>query len=527
MPGVGGRKGKAKTMAVKMFAAISIGSAVTEMKIFEFTSQKVMKEVDWISTRLPLGHDAYTTGRIGSRNVEELCTVLRDFKRVMDGYRITDYKACGTSAFRESRNMLIMRDYIEKQTGLRIEGLSNSEQRFVDYQSIASVTSEFEKIIQNPTAIVDIGGSSMQISLFDKDKLITTQNIRVGSITIREKLTPLEKNSRHFEKMLREILDHELAGFNKLYQKDRQIKNLIVVGGNLLELIRPFEKGNNRITSVSGADYQKLYERISGLRPEEIARTLELSQEGSAEIATSAIFCKALMENFGVDTVWLPGFSLSDGLAYDYGVKNRFIRNGHNFEEDIIAAARSISKRYKCSQSHVKNLEAIALQVFDKMKKVHGMGARERLLLQIAVILHNCGKFISLENVADCAFNIIMATEIIGLSHSEREMIAYTVKFNTSPFVYYTELAEKADLSKEEYLIIAKMTAILRIVNAMDRTHKQKCKDVTVVLKERELKITVASQEDLALESGAFAEKAEFFEEVFNVHPVLRQKKRL
>ena len=133
------------------------------------------------------------------------------------------------------------------------------------------------------------------------------------------------------------------------------------------------------------------------------------------------------MENFGVDTVWLPGFNMGDGLAYEYGVKHGYIQNGHNFEEDIIAAARSISKRYKCSQSHVKNLESIALAVFDKMKKVHGMGNRERLLLQISVILHNCGKFISLEDVSDCAFNIIMATEIIGLSHSEREMIAYTV----------------------------------------------------------------------------------------------------
>ena len=57
-------------MALKTFAAISIGSAVTEMKIFEFTSRRAMKEVDWISTRLGLGLDAYTMGRISSRNVE-------------------------------------------------------------------------------------------------------------------------------------------------------------------------------------------------------------------------------------------------------------------------------------------------------------------------------------------------------------------------------------------------------------------------------------------------------------------------
>ena len=512
-------------MALKTFAAISIGSAVTEMKIFEFTSRRVMKEVDWISTRLGLGLDAYTMGRISSRNVEELCRVLRDFARIMDGYKVNAYRACATSAFRESRNMLILVDYIEKQTGLTIEVLSNSEQRFIDYQSIASVTTEFESIIQNPAAIVDIGGSSMQVSLFDKDKLITTQNIRIGSITTREKLTPLEKNSLHFEKMLREIVDHELAGFNKLFQKDRQIRNLIVVGGNLLEVIRPTEKGNKKFASISGDNFQKFYERITVMRPEEIAAEFSLPQDAAAEGATAMVLCKVLMENFGVDTVWLPGFSLSDGLAYHYGVKKHYIQKGHNFDEDILAAARTISKRYKCSQSHVKNLESNALQIFDKMKKIHGMDSRERLLLQIAVVLHNCGKFISLEDVSECAFHIIMATEIIGLSHSEREMIAYTVRFNTSPFLYYREFTQEADISKEEYLTIAKITAILRLANAMDRTHKQKCQDVTMTLKNRELKITVTSQEDLSLEFGTFREKAEFFEEVFNVHPTIRQKK--
>ncbi|MFR3322111.1 MAG: hypothetical protein ACLTSZ_14500 [Lachnospiraceae bacterium] len=147
--------------------------------------------------------------------------------------------------------------------------------------------------------------------------------------------------------------------------------------------------------------------------------------------------------------------------------------------------------------------------------------------MQIAVVLHNCGKFISLEDVSECCVPYYVATEIIGLSHSEREMIAYTVRFNTSPFLYYREFTQEADISKEEYLTIAKITAILWLANAMDRTHKQKCQDVTMTFKNRELKITVTSQEDLSLEFGTFREKAEFFEEVFNVHPTIRQKKYL
>lgn len=514
-------------MAVKYFAAIGIGSTVTDMKIFEWGGRKPAREVENVSTRMNLGLDVYQTGRIGSRHVEELCTVLRSFRQIMQGYKVDAYRICATSAFRESRNMLILRDYVEKQTGLRIEVLSNSEQRFMDYKSIASVSSEFETIIQNAAAIVDIGSSSMQISLFDKDKLITTQNIRIGSVTTREHLAPLMKNSEHFEKMVVELLNHELAGFAKLYQKDRQIKNLIVIGGNLLELMRQYRSESREITAVTKNQFQEIYENVIGLNQDEISERFHISFDQTGVMVPSAIYCRALMENLGAETLWLPDYSICDGMAYDYGVKNGYIQNSHNFEEDIIAAARSIAKRYKCSQAHIRNLEEIALLVFDRMKKIHGMGKRERLLLQISIILHNCGKFISLEDVSECAFNIIMATEIIGLSHAEREMIAYTVKFNTSRFLSYEELSVSTALTKSQYMAVAKMTAILRMVNALDRTHQQKCKNVTVTLLEHELKLTVASQADLSLEIGTFQEKAEFFEEIFHVHPVFKQRKQI
>lgn len=175
----------------------------------------------------------------------------------------------------------------------------------------------------------------------------------------------------------------------------------------------------------------------------------------------------------------------------------------------------------------MKNMEELTLQIFDKMKKIHGLGQRERLLLQISAILHNCGKFISLTNVAECAYNIIMATEIIGLSHVERQIIANVVKFNTLDFCYYDELASNSSVSREEYLVIAKLTAILRLANALDRSHRQKFKNAVITLRDEKLVIAVESQEDLTLEKGTLAEKADFFEEVFNIHPVVKQRKKM
>ncbi len=141
------------------------------------------------------------------------------------------------------------------------------------------------------------------------------------------------------------------------------------------------------------------------------------------------------------------------------------------------------------------------------------------------MILHSCGKFISLTDISDCAYNIILATEIIGLSEEEQTIVAYTVKYNTSPFIYYDELTAPTILNWDQYMVVAKLTAILRISNALDRTHKQKCKNVTVTVREHELRVTAQSQDDLSLERGSFYDKADFFEEVFNVRPVFKQKK--
>ena len=66
---------------------------------------------------------------------------------------------------------------------------------------------------------------------------------------------------------------------------------------------------------------------------------------------------------------------------------------------------------------------------------------RERLLLQIAVLLHDCGKYINMAQSSECSYNIIMATEMIGLSHAEREMVANVVRFNSSLILSYEELA--------------------------------------------------------------------------------------
>ena len=79
-------------------------------------------------------------------------------------------------------------------------------------------------------------------------------------------------------------------------------------------------------------------------------------------------------------------------------------------------------------------------------------------------------------------------------------------------------------IDRDAYLTIAKLTAILKVANGLDRSHKQKFKDVKAVLKERELVITVEESVDITLEKGLFTRRSDFFEEVYSVRPVIRQR---
>ena len=106
----------------------------------------------------------------------------------------------------------------------------------------------------------------------------------------------------------------------------------------------------------------------------------------------------------------------------------------------------------------------------------------------------------------------------------EREIVANVVKYNHLEFDYYDLMSQDNTISGRDYLTIAKLTAILRVANGLDRSHKQKFKNVKTALKDEKLIITVDSSQDITLEKGLLARRAHFFEEVFSVCPVIRQK---
>lgn len=512
-------------MAVTTFAAIDIGSYETSMKIFEFSKKNGFRELSDVRYRLELGRGAYSRGQLDVSMVDSLCEILVDFKKMMREFGAEDYRACATSAFRELDNAILIIEQIYQRTGIRVEVLSNAEQHFLGYKSIAAIETGFKKMIQKGTAILDVGGGSLQVSLFDKDSLVTTQSLKIGSLRIRERLKELEKQNTHYDQLIEEFIRNDLMAFQRLYLKDGNIKNVILMGDLLTDTIFKEELVDRIITRE---EFNKRYDNTVYKTEEVLAEELGMEAEYASLAIPTMVICKNFLDIFNAESIWAPGVSLLDGLAFDFGEKKKFIKSVHNFENDILVASRNIAKRYSSGKNHIQGTTDLALAIFDSMKKIHGMGQRERLLLQIAVQLHDCGKYVSLRDVAECSYQIIMATEIIGLSTEERQIIASAVRYNTTEFVYYNEKNDDGSgLDRNRYVLVAKLTAILRLANAMDRSHYQKVEGLRAVLKDRELQLSIDSSRDVSLELGLLKDKVKFFEEVFGIRLVLRRKRKM
>lgn len=510
-------------MSVRTFAAIDVGSYELTIKIFTFSDKGSMQEVDCVKKRLDLGADTYASGKISNGKMDELCRTLKDFSDIMRSYKVDSYKAYGTSAIRETENSAIVQDQITQRTGIRLDILSNSEQRFLDYKSVASKGDSFRKIIEEKTAILDIGGGSIQISLFDNDKLVSTQNLRLGVLRIQDYLNRFSVKNFQTEELINEIAMARLGTYERLYLKDREIKNLIIIDDYISPwAVRKRGKDSSRLLLDAG-EFNSFFELLRRRDPALVASDMDIPEEKLPFVFISAVLIRCIRELMGVKRIWMPGVTLCDGIAYEYAEKTKMFRGEHDFEEDIVACAFNISKRYMGSRKRSEALENITAIIFDSMKKMHGLGKRERLYLRLAAILHDCGKYISLVNTGETSFQIIMSTEIIGLSHQEREIVAYVVRFNHSRFVYDVQMA--GSLDGDSFLVVAKLTAILRLATGLDRSHKQKLKGLRAALKENQLVLTVDTQEDITLEKGFVEANGEFFKEVFSVEPVLKQRK--
>lgn len=499
-------------MAIKTYAAIDVGSSELCMKIYELSRQKGVRELTYVHHRLSLGAETYTKGFISYQTINEICQTLIDFKRIMKDFQAENYEVCATSALREAKNALVITDQIMIQTGFKVKLLSNSEARFLYFKGIVLYEKQFESLIKEGTLVVDIGAGSVQLSLFHDGHLQLTQNLLLGSSRIQELLQAMQEEAYDFQALIDEYIEKDLVLFKRLNLDFIKINHIIAAGEMIPETyyyLRDSRKEFDGFLPKKMLSRTKVPKELTGKRAHLLLPTL--------------LLIRKITELTDCHEVLLSPTNLCDGIAADFAERRLRVSSGHDFIGDILSASQNIARKYKVDMDHIENIESLALQIFDRIRKLHGLGKRERLLLQLGVILHSCGSYVNEMWSRECSYHILLSTEIIGISHKERLIVANMIRYNDESFPSYEEL--EGDFTREEYITIVKLNAILKTANVLDKSNRQKIKHVGVTLKDGILTITADTMADITLEKGLFHHKADVFEEVFGIRPRIRQKR--
>jgi len=509
------------SMGYNVFSAIEVGSSELSMKIYEISKEKGIKELEYIRKTVELGAETYVNNKISHDKIKTICKILIEFKRKMKEYGIHSYKAFATSAIREATNSITVLDRIKVTTGIDVKILSNSEKRFLYYKAIAMHDKEFNDIIDEGTAIVDVGAGSIQISLYDKGMLLSTQNIKLGFLRIEKIIGEIDYRSKKHIKLVEEYINNDLNTYKKLFLDKEKVKNIIAVGDNIDDFsnLCLYNKKTDYLTKEA---YDNIFLDLININDNVLKKKNKYHENISEFIVPTALIYKKIFSITNANKVWFPKVAINDGIVVDYAENHRIIKKKHDFDADIIYAARKLGQRYKCNIKHAQNVENSALCLYDRLKKIHGLGQRERLYTQIATILHNCGTYINMNEVPINSYNIVMSTELIGLSHMERSLVANMVKYMSYDLPDYDVFASVFD--KQTYIVMSKIIAILRLANAMDKSHRQKCKKIDIILEDNNMIVNIDTIADITLEKKAFLHETDFFMELYGVKPKLKQK---
>ena len=191
----------------------------------------------------------------------------------------------------------------------------------------------------------------------------------------------------------------------------------------------------------------------------------------------------------------------------------------------IVLDARQVT--WRDTRGYVEDVAAahvasLATRLFDDLRAEHGLGARDRLLLEVGALLHDVGIFVNLRGHHKHAQYILSVSEIFGLSRDDMAVISNIARYHRRAAPNKSHLPYMA-LDSDARVVVNKLGAILRVANALDADHLQKVRDVRVAREDDQWVLEVEGGGDLTLERLAALARADLLTEVFGRKVAFRE----
>ena len=522
-------------------ASIDIGSNSIKLLVAELTARGALLPLRREKSMVRLGHETLLKGHLSSEAIVKAIRTLGVFKTLAQSLGAQQIVVIATASVREADNEAAFIREVESRTGLRIEVLSGVEEaRLIGLAASheyaagrRSGKSGSRSGSTGPRGLlnIDIGGGSTELSLMRGTKALMLHSIRIGAVRLTEQFLANDPpKSKELLAMQREIE----GALERPVREMKGEKWAVTSGtsGTILSIGAAFQSiaypDNESVTgekatgglmpsiTMTRDELAKFNAHIASISAAERKKIPGISDQRAEIIVAGGAILEQTMLALKINRIRTCEWSLREGVLLD-----RFAETGgtrqRNLQNDAhLAGAEALGERFGYEAAHGKQVAMLAQQLFDQLKSLHGMKPHDRTLLAAAAILHDIGYAISAESHHKHSLYLILNSELTGFTDLERQIIANVARYHRRAFPK-AQHEYFSTLPMEDQGKVWMLGGILRLADAMDRSHESRVKNFKATLRVDRVRLELKSARRCDHERWAIEHKKDMFEEAFGV----------
>jgi exopolyphosphatase / guanosine-5'-triphosphate,3'-diphosphate pyrophosphatase len=505
-------------------AAIDIGSSAIRMDIAEIRPDGRLHILESLKRGVQLGKEAFTDGHLAEETIRAACEVLKAYKKVMDTYGVVRHRAVATSAVRESENRDMFLDRILMSTGFDVAILDASEENRLTYMAILDSLREGTELGQGKTLLVEVGGGSTEVTLMAGQELLQSGTFALGTIRLCAGISSRSGTHDQQVRALKRQINSLLGNVRRNISM-KEALNCIAVGGEVRFAARALKLGaTGRPAVVPRESFAEFVDSVMKQTIDGLVLKYSIPYLDAETLAPALWTYLQLLKETQAPSLVISDASIRAGILQDMSPTEEGKRL-ETMRQQILSAARGLGKKYQYDETHAERVLALSELIFDEMRGEQHMTEVHRLYLQVAALLHDIGLFVSSRGHHKHSFYLISASDVFGLRHREVELIANIARYHRRALPQRGH-PEFMSLEREERMTVSKLSAIIRVANALAKGPYASTRDLKVSRDGDQFIITAENASDLALEKVVLASRGDLFAQVFGKRVVLRETSR-
>jgi exopolyphosphatase / guanosine-5'-triphosphate,3'-diphosphate pyrophosphatase len=496
--------------------ALHIGASSVSMMVAERQEDGTLAAVDFLEQPAAIARDIFRQGVVSPGTIERVVAIIKGFQEALaelglDPHHIT--RAATTNILSEARNHETVTNRIRIACGLRVATIDDGEMTRLIYLKTRRRLQHLPAMRDETTLVVHVGPGNTRVLLFQNGRITRYTSYRMGTHRTREAVDGSHAEGPALLRVVREHTSGNLAQIRFDYS-DVRIDGVVAIG---YEIQSVADALNGAKAACPLRNLRQFTAAAAGMSDVELVKRYRLDYQTAEALLPALEINLAIAETFKLGEIHIPASGYEQGLLHDLLV-SRDLTGA--FAEEVLRSARILAGRYQSDPRHGEHVGNLCALFFRELADLHQLGDHDALLLQVAAILHEVGTYVSPRAHHKHSEYLILNSEVFGLDRTDVTIVAQVARYHrhSCPVPDHPGYAA---LSVENRIRVSKLAALLRVADALERTHAQRVSQIEIRRGKGKLHLRLPGLADAAVERLAMASKADLFEQVFGLAVVI------